>query len=636
MKAWETSTSSDGWSASFGTSADPRRVVLAALAAVLVIATCAAYFLAEHVAVESLVAATSHQQDLYVSNLESEMRRYEYLPRVVGFDPRILRLLAAPDDAALKQGVNVHLEAVSTLTGAAAIYVMNLHGTTLAASNWNQPSSFVNAQFAYRPYFQDAARGQHGRFYGVGTVSLEPGYYFADAIQDDGRIAGVAAVKVNLEKIDDKWGRGEHIAVVDGNGIVVLSSEPQWRFKALRSLSRETLGKLATTRQYWKPGSLEPLGLVDERDIDDTTAIFKATPRSSAGVALRNGAYLLHRSSVPGTDWQLFIMTDLAPAIAAARLAAVLTALTLILMATVLLYMKQRSRVLDQGVAARAALQRINDELEQKVRLRTEALSEANDHLHAEIGERRRAEETLRSTLQDLVQTAKMAVLGKMSASITHELNQPLAALQTLSDNTSTLIDRSMFDGAKENLRMISRTVAHMGLITGQLKKFARRSDVEAVPVHLNSVLSDVLFLLGQGLRARNIRLDAHESGPGVWAMCNANRLEQVLVNLISNAADAVEGSDGVVEVKLREEEGAAFIEVHDNGPGLDDEAAAHLFEPFFTTKGQGAGLGLGLAISNDIVRHFCGSLSVDRSPSLGGARFVVQLRLAPPNEPID
>jgi two-component system C4-dicarboxylate transport sensor histidine kinase DctB len=193
-----------------------------------------------------------------------------------------------------------------------------------------------------------------------------------------------------------------------------------------------------------------------------------------------------------------------------------------------------------------------------------------------------------------------------------------------------------MYEDAKTNLRMISRTAARMGLITGQLKKFARRSDVESGPVQVNTVLSDALFLLKQSVRARNIRLERHVPEFGVWAMCNANRLEQVLVNLISNAADAVEHVDNaVVDVVLRQSDDSVFIEVHDNGSGVDEVVAGHLFEPFFTTKEQGVGLGLGLAISNDIVRHFGGRLHAERSSRLGGALFVVQLRLATQHEAI-
>jgi two-component system C4-dicarboxylate transport sensor histidine kinase DctB len=150
------------------------------------------------------------------------------------------------------------------------------------------------------------------------------------------------------------------------------------------------------------------------------------------------------------------------------------------------------------------------------------------------------------------------------------------------------------------------------------------------VPVQLNTVLSDALFLLKQSVRERNIRLEADLLDRSVWAMCNANRLEQVLVNLISNAADAVEHSqNGLIRVALWQNESDAIIEVHDNGAGLNDAVAKHLFEPFFTTKEQGVGLGLGLAISSDIVRHFGGSITADRSERLGGARFVVRLKLA-------
>jgi two-component system, NtrC family, C4-dicarboxylate transport sensor histidine kinase DctB len=626
-----------GFTVSFGTGAEPRRRWLALGGVLLAAATLSAYLVAERVAIASLRAATSRQQDLYVANLESEMRRYEYLPGVVGADPRVIELLARSPDDARRQVVDSQLEAVAALTGAAAIYVMDLHGMTLSASNWRMADSFVDMQFAYRPYFQDAANGRAGRFYGIGTVSRRPGYYFANAVRDGGRIVGVTAVKVDLDKLDEKWGRsGEHVGVVDGNGVVFLASDPQWRFKTLRSLSAQTLDRLAATRQYWKPGSLAPLGLSDERVIDPRTAIVSVLPGASAALHLSGDRYMIHGTRVPGTDWQLFVMADMRPAFATARLGAVLTGLSLVLLATVGLYLRQRARFAAQADAARGALQRANDELEHKVHARTEAVTQANRHLQVEIGERRRAEDMLRATLQDLVQTAKMAALGRMSTSITHELNQPLAALQTLSENTAKLLDRSMFEEAKANLDMIARMVGRMGLITGQLKKFARRSDVELVPVQLDAVLADALFLLNQSVRERSIRLVTHVPDGGVWALCNANRLEQVLVNLVSNAADAVEHLEaGVVEVTIRRGPGAAFVEVDDNGPGLDAAAAAHLFEPFHTTKAQGAGLGLGLAISSDIVRHFGGSLSADRSERLGGARFSVELKLAPHHETI-
>jgi len=609
--------------------------MLVFLTATLGATTSAAYLLAERFALRSLRESTTHRQDLYVANLESEMRRYEYLPQVVGFDPRVAALLDGRADRATQQIVNEHLQTVSNLAGAAAIYAMDVQGLTMAASNWNEAASFVNMRFAYRPYFQDAARGLTGRFYGVGTVSREPGYYFANAVRSGAKVVGVVAVKVNLDKLDETWAHsGEQIAVVDGNGVVFLASEPQWKFKTLRDLSAETRGRLDATKQYWKAGSLEPLGLAERSMFDDGTVIVEVGARSAAGAALQGMQYMVHGSKVQGTDWQLLVMADTAPVRATARLSAVLAALTLVLVVTVFLYVKQRYRIVAQAVAARAALQRANDELEQKVHARTEALSEANLHLQTEIVERRRAEDALRETLRDLVHTAKMAVLGKMSASITHELNQPLAALQTLSENTVTLLERSMFEDAKTNLRMIGRTVSRMGSITGQLKKFARRSDVELVPTQVNTVLSDALFLLRQSVRARHIKLEHSMPAGGVWAICNANRLEQVLVNLVSNAADAVAHlPDARVEVLLHHVGDTVRVEVHDNGPGIGELADGHLFEPFFTTKEQGVGLGLGLAISNDIVRHFGGTLRAEQSQRLGGALFAVELKAAEEHE---
>jgi two-component system C4-dicarboxylate transport sensor histidine kinase DctB len=227
-----------------------------------------------------------------------------------------------------------------------------------------------------------------------------------------------------------------------------------------------------------------------------------------------------------------------------------------------------------------------------------------------------------------------MAVLGQMSASITHELNQPLAAMQTLSDNTVKLLERGRHDEAKENLRMIARTTAHMGQITGQLKKFARRSEVELEPVQIPAVINDAIFLVRQGQRFRDVRLDSRIAGALPLALCEASRLEQVVVNLLANAVDAVaNAADPAIEVVVEQRGELVEIEVHDNGRGLSDAARVHLFEPFYTTKEQGVGLGLGLAISNDIVGRFGGTLRAEASARLGGAAFIVCLRAVVPRE---
>jgi two-component system C4-dicarboxylate transport sensor histidine kinase DctB len=611
-----------------------RALLVFALATLLGAVASLSYAVAERMALRSLREATVRRMDLYALNLGNEMRRFEYLPEVVAADPRVQALLEQPSAHGLQENVNEYLQKIDEDAGSSAIYVMDLTGVTLAASNRRQSSSVLGMNFSYRPYFQDALKGGDGRFYGIGTVSREPGYYFSSTVRDGAQPLGVIAVKVDLEHLDQMWAHsGEKILVADSNGIVFLSSEPAWKFKTLRSLTRETVGRLAATRQYTEAGTIEPLALHEVSRESDGSAIVDVDAESPRRRAWAGARYVVQSRALPGTDWRMLVLADLDPVRTTARSSAALSVLTLVLVMFALAHLNQRRRIVAQRDAASAALKRAYEELEEKVDLRTADLSNANRRLQSEISERTRAEESLRATLQELVHTAKMAVLGQMSASITHELNQPLAAMQTLSDNTVKLLERGRHDEARENLRMIARTTAHMGRITGQLKKFARRSEVESEPVQIPGVVNDAIFLVRQGQRFRDVRLDSRIADGLPPALCEASRLEQVVVNLLANAVDAVEqAADPAIEIVIEQRGEFVEIEVHDNGRGLSDAARSHLFEPFFTTKKQGVGLGLGLAISNDIVRRFGGTLRAEASSRLLGAVFIVSLRAVVPH----
>jgi two-component system C4-dicarboxylate transport sensor histidine kinase DctB len=599
----------------------------AALALAVVLVT---YSLAERANIRALREATTHRMDIYSASLLAEMNRFEYLPPVVALNEQVVHLLKSPDDEASHALVNRYLQTVNLRAGASAIYVMNLQGLTLASSNWNQPATFVNMNFAYRPYFQDAVRGFPGRFYGIGTVSREAGYYFAHAIASEGVTIGVVAVKLNLEKLDAAWGHeGEKIAVADGNGVIFLSSEANWKYRTLKTLSRETMGRLQATRQYSEAGLLSPLNIKREHLLDDGTAIVTIEPEPIEKRPSDTGPeFLVHENRILGTDWRLLVLSDLKPARASARNSAALAVLTCVLLAVLALFFQQRRRIVAQTVAARVALQRANDELEQKVAQRTEALSEANEALQVEVTERKRAEEALRAALEDLVHTAKMAALGQMSAGITHELNQPLAALRTLSANAIVFMNRGDLKEAEANLSIIVRVTEHMGKITAQLKKFARKSTPELRPVVVSAVANDALFLLRQSTRASTVDIELRIQPPALQALCDSNRLEQVLLNLLSNAIDAVEGvAHPKVLLHVWADSQWVCIAVHDNGAGIRPDVAARLFEPFFSTKDQGVGLGLGLAISASIVRDLGGTIRGAESEELGGAKFVVLLK---------
>ncbi|MDB5849942.1 MAG: sensor histidine kinase [Rhodoferax sp.] len=592
----------------------------------------ASYTLAQRLGIRSLRESTSHRLDLYAANLQAEMDRFEYLPPVVSLNEHLVALLERPADHARADVVNHYLQTVASRAGASAIYVMDIHGLTLAASNWQQSNSFVGTNFAYRPYFQEAAKGFPGRFYGVGTVSREAGYYYAHSVVKDGRVIGVTAVKVSLERLDQAWGHdGEKIVVADSNGVVFLSSEPNWKYRTLRGLSDETIGRLAATRQYSEAGLLSPLGMREKSVLENGATIVEV--RAEPIEHQRSGAttdFLVQQNRVPGTDWRLLVLSELAPAQVSARITSALAALSLVLAALLVLYFQQRRRFFAQTVAARVALQQANDQLERNVQERTQALSDANLRLQDEIGERKRVEETLRATLEDLVHTARMAVLGQMSAGITHELNQPLAALRTLSGNAVVFLERGQQEQAASNLRIIGQLTDHMGKITSQLKKFARKSAVELRQVNVPAVVHDAMFLLRQSLPTAAIRIEQHFEPEDLSALCDANLLEQILLNLLTNAIDAVEGTARPhILIHAWAEDGMARIEVHDNGPGIAEHVSPHLFEPFYSTKEQGRGLGLGLAISADIVRKLSGTLTPGRSATLGGALFTIQLKAA-------
>ncbi|WP_051953918.1 sensor histidine kinase [Xenophilus azovorans] len=605
-----------------------RRGLLATLWLCLVAAGGSlAYLVGERSGIHQLQQGTRHRLEIYANSLRSELSRYEYLPQVISLSPSVQDLLRNPRDPGAQLEANVHLETVSAHARAAAIYVMDATGLTWAASNWNQPGSFVNSNFSYRPYFQDAMLGRPGRFYGIGTVSREPGYYFSYGIVDGDRKAGVVAVKVNLDKLDEAWdSTADKVLVIDGNGVVFLSSEPSWKYGTLRPLSSETLRDLARTRQYTEAGHLQQIDMREHKPLsggESTVVQLRQHANDSFGPD-----HLLDSRQVDGTDWKLIMLSDMRPVRALARSSALASVFALVFLTLLTLYVQQRRRIVRQRLSAREALQAAYAELEHKVRLRTEALSQANLHLQTEIAERQRAEEALKTTLDDLVQTGKMAVLGQMSAGITHELNQPLAALRTLSANAMVFLAQGQTGQVDLNLRTICQLTDRMGEITAQLKKFARRSGVVLQPVALAGVIADALFLLGQRIREEKIAIEQNVE-PGLTALCEGNRLEQVLVNLLANAFDATAAAGAPsrrVRICARGTSYGVELQVHDNGTGIPNDVMTRLFEPFFTTKEQGLGLGLGLAISAGILRDFGGHIRAGQS-DLGGAVFTIHLR---------
>ncbi|MBK1890863.1 sensor histidine kinase [Undibacterium sp. 14-3-2] len=608
-------------------------LLLISLIILMVMSGFGAYRIAQQLGLADLQTTGLHRLDLYSASLEREIGKYAFLPGTLGLERDVLALLEKSNhdkSGKLEPQVNAYLEQLNERAGTLSIYLIDTNGHVVASSNWRRADSFVGEELAFRPYFREAMESGHGRFFGIGTTRGEPGYYLASKLSDDNETLGVAVIKVSLEQLEKSWTTVETPAMVsDENGVVILGSVANWKFTTLRPLEEKTRTAFDQTQQYNRR-ALKPLGLKELRELDHgarLVSIAKDSPEI-ASVYPVAGRFLAQSRPLPGTPWTLTVLSHLKQVddIAQSRAAVAVVVTALLFMFG--LMANERRRHLKDRLAAREALQQAHDELERKVNERTADLSATNLQLQDEITERIRAERTLRAAQDELVQAGKLAVIGQLSTGIAHELNQPLAALRTLSGNGVRFLDRGDLNTVRTNLERIAQLTDRMGLITGQLRTFARKSSGQLQAVPLCNALDNSLALLEQRLIHANAEVRRYCPLPEPVALCDVNRLEQVLINLIGNALDAMEGQPApVIELGCESIGQQARLTVRDHGPGLDDAALSHLFEAFFTTKQAGGGLGLGLTISADIIRDFGGTLTGTNHPE-GGALFTLEIPL--------
>jgi two-component system C4-dicarboxylate transport sensor histidine kinase DctB len=539
-------------------------------------------------------------------------------------------MLQNPTDLSPIRKANDYLQRVNESARSSAVYILDLNGLTLAASNWNDPISFVGVNLAYRPYFQDASKGINGRFYAIGTTSGVPGYFRSTPIIRNGQTLGVMALKVSLDTLEEAWKSArEVVSIIDRNGVVFLSSASTWKYKATGLLTPSVLEEIRASRQY-ETATLDPIEITPVSDWGENGRIVKLNVISNGQAPTTTSEYLEQRRTIRETDWQLLLHSNLAPVRAFARDTAVIAAFACGIVLLVALYLHQRWQALSAEAAARRALQQAHDRLEQEVAERTSELRRTNYHLEREVEERKRTESDLREAQGGLVQAGKMAALGQMSAVVTHELNQPLAALRTLSDNAKVFLNLNRLGEVENNLAIMSDTIERMGSITAQLRTFSRKAASNFDRTSVGRAMYNALFFVEQQVQAEGILLRRNFCSEELLVRCDRYRLEQVFVNLLTNAVDAVRGCQTrQIEVSIAADGGRALIRVRDSGKGIPPDLLTRLFDPFFTTKDLGAGLGLGLTIAREIVHEANGTLHAANAPGVG-AEFRVELPLAP------
>jgi len=516
---------------------------------------------------------------LYSGNLLAELRQNAIVPQLLGRDPTLISALESGDYSLSTQRLISFVEEI----GAASLILYDIDGRVVAATDRNRLGSGHRSE----PYFVDAIRSNATIF---STITPEEGGYrflYSRRIQSGGDTLGVIAAEVDLRKFERAWaGISDAVIVRDSSGAIILATEPRWR-----GLTEE---EALTT---------EPPRTAIERAIK-ATADWTALPPDAY---LQGEAVMRLETRIPFRGWRMTSYTTYASVREKVNGFLALEVMGFaILLAFTFYFLSRRT-------AGRLAIF-------QRESAKLRALNAA---LQREIAERKRVQETLAVAEQTLEQSSKLAALGEMSAAVSHEVNQPLAAMKTYLAGARLLLRRNRPDEALSSFGRIDDLIERMGAITRQLKSYARKGQEAFSPVDMGAALASSLSMMEPQLRQRQVQINRILPDEKVEVMGDRMRIEQVMVNLLRNAIDATKSERRpVVEIMLSAGE-TATLTVRDNGPGIEDLDA--LFEPFYTTKQAGDGVGLGLAISSGIVNDLGGRLTA-RNGQHGGAVFEMQL----------
>lgn len=518
---------------------------------------------------------------LYSGNILSELQRISVVPLLLARDPILINALETHD---FSKSTATLIEAKEDIA-AASIRLLDISGRTVAATNRH----LIGTSFATAPYFIEAQRSRETIFTASPRETGGTEFNYSRALVVGGQLIGVIVVEAELAKFERAWaGISDAVAVTDSEGRIILTTEPKWR--------GVTMDEALAARDA--PTAIE-------RALQATADWANDAPDAY----IRGQAVMRTESRIPFRGWRMIAFTGYESV--RERVNAVLALEIMgfaLLLAFAFYWLSRRARV-------------------KSARYRRESteLRALNARLSREIAEREKAQKDLAVAEQTLAQSSKLAALGEMSAAVSHELNQPLAAMKTYLAGARLLLQRGRGVEALSSFQRIDDLIERMGAITRQLKSYARKGGEAFEPVDLRAALSSALAMMEPQLKRRTVRISRTIARAPVRVMADRIRLEQVIINLLRNALDATKQvPEPAIDILLTAGE-TAVLSVRDNGPGISD--LEKLFEPFWTTKKPGEGTGLGLAISSSIVSDFGGRLTAHNAES-GGAVFEVQLPL--------
>lgn len=571
------------------------RLVLIATIVIGIGSSATAYRIAASRALRAVQSSAREALALQSEALNGVLDKYRLLPPILSHRADIVALFDNPADPTASDVAHIEAARIAGYSGAKDVTFSDPEGRVFASAR----GAFDGSRIQRSTLLEAVQQGRLGRE----AMSLEENdrtYVFASAVRRGSEFVGVIAVYVDFYRIESTWSLSANpIIVTDAKGIVFLGNRNAWRRRPFE-------------------GGDNPV----VEAVSGTGGLFVRQPGGPTWVA--------DQRKLPILGWTLNVLESDQPIETAGRTAALLALLVTVLAGGIVWLFVKRG----EAHALKAERDRLDAlRLERLVDERTSALTRANASLAYEVAERAETEERLRRTQKELVQTAKLAALGQMSATLSHEYNQPLAAIRTHADNAVQLLHRGRTETAVDALVRITSLVDRMSELSRALLSFARRPGTEIQEVLLAPVIDEALMLVGPRARKAGIAIRKSALEPDLKVLGGRIRLTQVVVNLLNNAIDALTGIGAAVVdrrpeivIEAREMRKYVVLSIDDNGPGIPSADRERIFEPFYSTKGVGEGLGIGLSIVYNVVTELGGTVAATDSTS-GGARISVRLK---------
>ncbi|MCP4411200.1 MAG: sensor histidine kinase [Gammaproteobacteria bacterium] len=541
--------------------------------------------------------------------LQNTLQDYKSVPQMLQKSEALLTALRSPTVHSISTA-NEQLHQINNTLKADVSYLMTTDGLTIASSNYQTKGSFVGKNFSFRPYFKQAIAGIDSTYFALGSTSGKRGYYFASPLSDQKNNIGVIVVKVSLAFIEDMWKTPEFDYVIsDSDGVIFVSSNVSWLYKTMYKLPLKQRNKIQQSLRYGD-ALLEPIsqyGSMKELYESPITLFDNAGKQS----------WIVHSLQMPEWGWHIYSMEQHLAIWPEVMLYIVIYTLIMLLLYVIYLYRTKRSEL-------QLHLKEMNIRLESRVHELTGDQQRTNSELQELVDHYRQTQTELQNIQTQLIQTTKLAVLGEFSAGLHHELAQPLQALQSYSSNCRKMLTLGKTDKLHQNLLDINEICKTMTDIIAKIKIFARRTNPEPRPTSLHEIITATLTIVRPKFEDMAINFEDLTSDVNIF--CEPVLVEQVLVNLLNNALQALENTDNpLVRMTSTVKGDYLNLSVEDNGPMLTEEQITQIFDPFYTTKASG--LGLGLTISQRIIESQNGKLSVKITKG-GGLTFTIQLCL--------